>query len=152
MLPNYFCEKANNPWYIGFEYFICIISLMYMCSSAFFKTDLGTIKPQPTVPFLELLCITSYKNPSTALMLKSDLHLVTEIRNYALPPFSTTKEKRPSTQKLTLFGLPIFYSLHSCPGVWKSYRYAGSFIFTSELSFHNYRKGVGKPHKQNYQF
>lgn len=82
---------------------------MYMCSSAFFKTDLGTIKPQPTVPFLELLCITSYKNPSTALMLKSDLHLVTEIRNYALPPFSTTKEKRPLTQKLTLFGLPIFF-------------------------------------------
>lgn len=108
MLPNYFCKKENNVWHIGFKYFICTISLMYMCSSAFFKTDLGNIKPQPTVPFLELLCSTSNKNPGTSLMLKSDLHLVTEVRNNAISPFSTTKEKCPLTQKLSLCSVRLF--------------------------------------------
>lgn len=123
MLPNYFYRKVKNLWYIGFRYFICIISLIYRCSSAFFKTDLENVKPYPTVPSLEFLCATGWK--TQALMVKSDLRHVTVIRNYALSLFCTTNEKCHFTSKLSLcFTVCLFfYKLPSCPGLWKSHIY-----------------------------
>lgn len=77
------------------------------CSSAFLKTYLENVKPYPTAPSLEFLCVTGWK--SQALMVKSGLHHVAVIRNHALPLFSTTSEECCFTLKLSLcFSVCLF--------------------------------------------